>query len=110
MGDPRFNRFQDQSGSSQISIAGGPVRGNNYLIDGVPITDSKNRAVIIPSIERTQEMKLQENTYDATMGRTGDGVFNTLLKSGNNLISLLSFRLHQADRLACERLVLEYSR
>ena len=84
VGDPRFNRFQDQSGSSQISIGGGPVRGNNYLIDGVPITDSENRAVIIPSIEGTQEMKLQENTYDATMGRTGGGVFNTLLKSGTN--------------------------
>ena len=86
VGDPRFNRFQDQSGSSQISIAGGPVRGNNYLIDGVPITDSVNRAVIIPSIEGTQEMKLQENTYDATMGRTGGGVFNTLLKSGTNQV------------------------
>src|SRR5215471_11186221 len=49
-GDPRFNRFQDQSGSSQISIAGGPVRGNNYLIDGVPVTDSTNRAVIIPAV------------------------------------------------------------
>lgn len=86
VGDPRFNRFQDQSGSSQISIAGGPVRGNNYLVDGVPITDSNNRAVIIPSIEGTQEMKLQENTYDATMGRTGGGVFNTLLKSGSNAV------------------------
>lgn len=86
VGDPRFNRFQDQSGSSQISIAGGPVRGNNYLVDGVPITDSNNRAVIIPSIEGTQEMKLQENTYDATMGRTGGGVFNTLLKSGSNSV------------------------
>ena len=83
-GDPRFNRFQDQSGSSQISIAGGPVRGNNYLIDGVPITDSTNRAVIIPSIEAVQEMKLQAGVYDATMGRTGGGVFNTLLKSGGN--------------------------
>ncbi|PWU07878.1 MAG: hypothetical protein C5B51_08840 [Terriglobia bacterium] len=84
VGDPRFNRFQDQSGSSAISIAGGPVRGNNYLIDGIPITDSINRAVIIPSIEATQEMKLQTGTYDATMGRTGGGVFNTLLKSGTN--------------------------
>ena len=83
-GDPRFNRFQDQSGSSQISVVGGPVRGNNYLIDGVPITDSTNRAVIIPSIEATQEMKLQAGTYDATMGRTGGGVFNTLIKSGGN--------------------------
>ncbi len=83
-GDPRFNRFQDQSGSSQISIAGGPIRGNNYLIDGIPITDSINRAVIIPSIEATSEMKLQTGTYDASMGRTGGGVFNTLLKSGSN--------------------------
>ena len=84
VGDPRFNRFQDQSGSSAISIAGGPIRGNNYLIDGVPITDSTNRAVIIPSIEATQEMKLQTGTYDAQMGRTGGGVFNTFLKSGSN--------------------------
>jgi hypothetical protein len=83
-GDPRFNRMQDQSGSSQISIVGGPVRGNNYLIDGVPITDSTNRAIIIPSLEATQEMKLQAGVYDATMGRTGGGVFNTLLKSGSN--------------------------
>jgi len=101
VGDPRFNRFQDQSGSSQISIAGGPIRGNNYTIDGVPITDSVNRAVIIPSIEGTQEMKLQENTYDATMGRTGGGVFNTFLKSGTNTLhgSLLGYT-RQTDWLA----------
>ncbi len=101
VGDPRFNRFQDQSGSSQISIAGGPIRGNNYTIDGVPITDSTNRAVIIPSIEGTQEMKLQENTYDATMGRTGGGVFNTYLKSGSNALhgSLLGYT-RQTDWLA----------
>ncbi|MBV9036774.1 MAG: TonB-dependent receptor [Acidobacteriaceae bacterium] len=101
VGDPRFNRFQDQSGSSAISIAGGPIRGNNYLIDGVPVTDSVNRAVIIPSIEGTQEMKLQENTYDATMGRTGGGVFNTLLRSGSNQFhgSLLGYT-RQTDWLA----------
>ncbi len=101
VGDPRFNRFQDQSGSSQISIAGGPVRGNNYLIDGVPITDSVNRAVIIPSIEATQEMKLQMNTYDAEMGRTGGGVFNNFLKSGTNSLhgSLFGYT-RQTDWLA----------
>jgi len=101
VGDPRFNRFQDQSGSSQISIAGGPIRGNNYLIDGVPITDSQNRAVIIPSIEATQEVKVQANTYDAEIGRTGGGVFNTTLKSGTNLLhgSLLGYT-RQTDWLA----------
>lgn len=101
VGDPRFNRFQDQSGSSQISIAGGPIRGNNYLIDGVPITDSLNRAVIIPSIEATQEVKVQANTYDAEIGRTGGGVFNTTLKSGTNSLhgSLLGYT-RQTDWLA----------
>jgi len=84
VGNPRFNRMQDQSGSSQISLAGGPVRGNNYLLDGIPITDSINRAVIIPTLEAVQEVKVQANTYDAEMGRTGGGMFNTFLKSGSN--------------------------
>src|SRR6266853_286233 len=83
-GDPRFNRMQDQSGSSQISIAGGPVRGNNYLLDGVPITNSTNLAIIIPSLEAVQQVKVQSNTYDAEMGRTGGGTFNTFLRSGTN--------------------------
>ncbi len=83
-GPPQWNRFQDQIGSSNLSIAGGPIRGNNYLIDGIPITSSENLAMVIPSQSAVQEMKLQENTYDATMGRTGGGVFNTVLASGSN--------------------------
>ncbi len=84
VGNPAYNRMEDQSGSSSISIAGGPVRGNNYLIDGVPITDSANRAIIIPTLEAVQEVKVQANTYDAEMARTGGGMFNTLMKSGGN--------------------------
>lgn len=86
VGNPKFNRMQDQSGSSQISIAGGPVRGNNYTLDGISITDSTNRAVIIPSVEAVQEVKVQANTYDAEMGRTGGGTFNTFLRSGSNQV------------------------
>jgi trimeric autotransporter adhesin len=84
VGNPAYNRMEDQSGSSSISIAGGPVRGNNYLLDGVPITDAANRAIIIPSLEAVQEVKVQANTYDAEMARTGGGMFNTLMKSGSN--------------------------
>lgn len=83
-GNPQFNRMEDQSGSSQISVAGGPVRGNNYLLDGIAITDSTNRAVIIPTVESVQELKVQANTYDAEVGRTGGGTFNLFLKSGTN--------------------------
>ena len=98
VGNPKFNRMQDQSGSSQISIAGGPVRGNNYTLDGISITDSTNRAVIIPSLEAVQEMKVQANTYDAEMGRTGGGTFNTFLRSGTNEVHGSRVRLHSRDR------------
>jgi trimeric autotransporter adhesin len=84
-GNPTFNRQQDQNGSSQISLAGGPVRGNNYIIDGVPITDLVNRAVIIPTLEAVQEVKVQVNTYDAEAGRTGGGFFNTHARSGTSV-------------------------
>jgi hypothetical protein len=84
VGNPAYNRMQDQSGSSSISISGGPVRGNNYLLDGVPITDAANRAIIIPTLEAVQEVKVQANTYDSEMARTGGGMFNTLIRSGGN--------------------------
>ncbi len=84
VGDPRFVRFQDQSGSSTISIAGAPISSNNYSVDGIPITDFSNRAVIIPSIEAVQEVKVQANTYDAEIGRTSGGMFNTTLHSGSS--------------------------
>ncbi len=83
-GNQQFVRFADQNGTSQTSIAGGPVATNLYLVDGVPITDTNNRPIVIPTIESIQDVKLQANTYDAQVGRTGGGVFNTLLRSGSN--------------------------
>jgi trimeric autotransporter adhesin len=83
-GDPIFVRQQDQTNSSLLSLGGGPRRGNNYTLEGVPITDMRNRAVIIPNIESLEEVKVQVSTYDAEMGRTGGGVFNTVGKSGSN--------------------------
>lgn len=83
-GNPKFDRMEDQSGQAAVSVAGGPVQANNYTLDGVSITDSTNRAVIIPSMEGVEEMKVQANTYDASMGRTGGGVFNATMRSGQN--------------------------
>jgi hypothetical protein len=83
-GNPQFTRMQDQNGNSQVSIAGGPLRTNNYLVDGISIADSNNRAVILPSPEAVQELKVQATTYDAEVARTGGGSFNILLPSGSN--------------------------
>ena len=83
-GDAQFNRQQDQTNASLVSLGGGTRRGNNYTLDGVPITDMRNRASANPSIEALEDVKVQVHTYDAEMGRTGGGVFNTTLKSGTN--------------------------
>jgi hypothetical protein len=82
--NPKMGRMQDQNANSQASIAGGPIRTNNVIVDGISITDSNNRAVFVPSPETVQEVNLQASTYDAEVGRTGGGTFNTFLRSGTN--------------------------
>lgn len=83
-GDTHWNRMQDQSGASTLSIGGGGVRSNNYLLDGFPITDLQNRSSTNPSTEMVDDIRVQVHTYDSEMGRTGGGVFNTAAKSGSN--------------------------
>jgi hypothetical protein len=83
-GDTHWNRMQDQSGASTISMGGGGVRANNYLVDGFPVTDLQNRSSTNPSGEMVEDVRVQVHTYDAEMGRTGGGVFNTTARSGTN--------------------------
>jgi hypothetical protein len=83
-GDSQFNRQQDQTNASLLSLGGGTRRGNNYLVDGVPITDLRNRASANPSIEAIEDVAVQVHQYDAETGRTGGGIFNTATKSGTN--------------------------
>ena len=83
-GDSQFVRQQDQSNSSLISVGGGPRRNNSYVLDGVPIVDVVNRAVMIPSAQAVEEVRVQVSAYDAEIGRTSGGVFNVTAKSGSN--------------------------
>jgi len=83
-GDPQFNRQQDQTNASLLSLGGGTRRGNNYLIDGVPVTDIRNRASANPTIEALDDVAVQVHLYDAEAGRTGGGTFNVATKSGTN--------------------------
>jgi hypothetical protein len=84
-GDTHWNRMQDQTGASAISLGGGGVRANNYLLDGFPVTDLQNRSSTNPSGEMLEDVRVQVHTYDAEMGRTGGGVLNTTAKSGSNV-------------------------
>ena len=83
-GDSQFNRQQDQTNASLLSLGGGARRANNYLVDGVPITDMLNRASANPSIEALEGVNVQVHQYDAETGRTGGGTFNVATKGGGN--------------------------
>jgi trimeric autotransporter adhesin len=90
-GDPRFVRAEDQSGTTSISVAGAPVgsasgpnASNNYVVDGIPVSTSAGGATFIPSLEAISDAKVEVDTYDAEVGRSGGGVFNSTLKSGSS--------------------------
>ena len=50
------------------------------------MTDLQNRASVFVSTEAIDEVKVQVHTYDAEMGRSGGGVFNTTGRSGSNTL------------------------
>ncbi len=74
-GDPRFVRAEDLNGTTSVSVAGAPLGANTYVVDGIPISTSNGTVTFIPSLEAVADAKVQSNTYDAEVGRTGGGVF-----------------------------------
>jgi len=100
-----WNRMQDQVGNSAMSMGGGGVRSNNYLVDGFPVTDLQNRASTNPSIEAVQDMKVQIHTYDAEMGRTGGGVMNMAAKSGSNDFHGSGYTVFRPESMVSELLI-----
>ncbi len=104
-GNAHWNRMQDQVGNSAMSMGGGAVRANNYLIDGFPVTDLQNRASTNPSIEAVQDMKVQVHTYDSEMGRTGGGVMNMSAKSGGNEFRGSAYGVLRPESLVSQLLI-----
>jgi hypothetical protein len=98
-GDTHWNRMQDQTGASALSMGGGGVRANNYLLDGFPVTDLQNRSSTNPSGEMLEDVRVQVHTYDAEMGRTGGGVFNTTARAGSNQFHGSAFYLSRPGAL-----------
>jgi len=84
LGDPRYVRAEDSSGSSQVSLAGAPSASNSYEVDGIPVSTSSGGESCIVSPEAASGAKIQSNTYDAQVGRTGGGVFSVTMKPGSS--------------------------
>ena len=104
-GNSHWNRMQDQVGNSAVSMGGGPVRANQFLVDGFPVTDLQNRASTNPTIEAIEGMKVQVHTYDSEMGRTGGGVMNMTAKSGSNAFHGSGYAVLRPEATVSELLI-----
>ncbi len=104
-GNAHWNRMQDQSGNSSLSMGGGAVRSNNFLIDGFPTTDMQNRSSINPSMEALQDSRVQIHTYDSEMGRTGGGVMNMTARAGTNRFEASGYTVFRPQDLQEQLLV-----
>ncbi|MBL8222142.1 MAG: TonB-dependent receptor plug domain-containing protein, partial [Bryobacterales bacterium] len=99
----RANRPFDNGGMDSFSINGGRQTTNEFLLDGVPDTNTETTAPsnlsFVPSPDATEEFKVQTNTYDAQYGRTGGGVVNVSLKAGANDFHGVVYHYLRNDKL-----------
>ena len=71
--------------TSNYTINGSPVGSNRFMLNGAPISVN-GMWQVAPNVEAIQEFKINTNSYDASIGRTGGGAVNTTLKSGTNQV------------------------
>jgi len=90
-----FFRTASNVGISSVQISGSQPRSNEVLLDGVPVTGSDGLVQFIPSVDATQEFKVQTNIFDSEFGRFTGGVINATLKSGTNDFNGSLFIFHR---------------
>jgi hypothetical protein len=73
-------------GGSDISVSGGSVTSNLWLIDGADNVDhGSNRTIMVyPSIDAIEEFKIQRNNYGAEFGQSGGAQVNLVTRGGTN--------------------------
>ncbi len=72
-------------GNVRIQVNGQREDNNNYLLEGVSVTDYNVAELTntpLPNPDVVQEFKVQTSLYDASQGRNGGGNINAILKSG----------------------------
>ncbi|HTF64987.1 MAG TPA: carboxypeptidase regulatory-like domain-containing protein, partial [Edaphobacter sp.] len=99
------NAAQPFNRAGNFSVSGGRGDTNEILLDGTPNTVTEGstgafRAVtIFPTVEGTQEFRVQTNTYAAEFGGSGGGVVNIVTKSGTNQYHGAMFEFLRNSRL-----------
>ena len=88
------------AGANNFMADGGVGGSNEVLLDGVPVTVCcQGQPAIIPSVDVTQEFKVQTNSSPAEFGRTSGGILNIITKSGTNDIRGAAYEFLGNDQL-----------
>jgi outer membrane receptor protein involved in Fe transport len=80
--------LRDASGRDRDpSVAGSSGPENNYILDGVSVTDPAfgGSGANLP-FEFVQEVQVQTGAYGADLGHSTGGIFNVITKSGSNAV------------------------
>lgn len=87
---PRFRGeegFADPANQnfSQIRFNGGPIYGNQFLLDGGTNTAPvHNEISVVPMVDAVEEFKVETNAIKAEFGQTSGGVVNVVTRAGSN--------------------------
>jgi len=86
-GAPGINRVMDHAGAASYDTMGLGSGSNEFLLDGNPVTGTNGgRAGFIPSEEAVDQVRIETNPFDATMGHSVGAYISGVTKSGSNAI------------------------
>ena len=75
----------DLTTTGEVSINGGRALNNEFVIDGIPLTNKgDNRVSLKPSVDSIQEFSIVTNAFSAEYGRTGGGAVNFSTRAGSS--------------------------
>jgi hypothetical protein len=88
------------AGANNFLANGGMTGANEILLDGIPITVCcQGQPALIPTIDTTEEFKVQTSTSQAEFGRTSGGILNIVTKSGTNAFRGSAYEFFRNEKL-----------
>jgi outer membrane receptor protein involved in Fe transport len=92
------------TGGVKMSINGGRITFNNFLLDGATVNEVQNTtpgsvAGGFTGVDAVQEFQLLTNNYSAEFGGAGGGIVNIVSKSGGNQLHGTAFEFARNSAL-----------
>jgi Carboxypeptidase regulatory-like domain len=85
-GDDFNTKDRGLMSSISVSVSGGGLGGNMWMVDGANNNDvGSNRTILVfPSVDAIEEFKIHRNSYGAEFGASSGAQVNIITRSGTN--------------------------